>query len=742
MNISARDKLAQEISPPVDSRIMDFQDFEEMVTKDPFLLLRSISQIFYDMVKKNLIPLEDKYKDDPQRIGYTPYDCTPLFVENIDRPFFADMIFANNLAMVVETLKKNAQQAKIQIFRGPPGSGKSTFLNAILKKFEDYSATPEGFVPEVVWKINIPRINAELDQEKELEIPCPNHDHPILLIPKRYRKKYLSELLADHDKQTKEQIFQNNEFNWIFKKEPCTICASIWDALRSQISDIHEIFSMIKVRPRKFDRRTGNGISVFGSGDKISKEDDVITDKPLQKKIDRVFGSSNKIHYVFSSYAKTNNGIYALMDIKENNVPRLWDLHNLVSEGVHKVKDVEEKVDSLFLVVMNPEDDENIKDGGKSLNSLSDRVQYHQIPYVKDYLTEVEIYRKTLGEEIESWFLPGVLKNFARAIISSRLPEDSPALKKWIQDPDFYEHCCDRKLKLLKMEFYSNNIPSWLDKEDRDNLTTSIRKELIEESNISREKAISGRDAIQIVSILLSMYQKKNRLITMNDVIEFLQHLRENVKHKINGELENVISTEFLNGLNRFYNYQLIQQIKEAMYEYNHERIAKEIKNYLSALNCEETNGTITCRFTGEKLNVTEDFLRSIEDYLFYDNSFFAAQQFLREEIQKKFVSITLSQEILIDGKDIEKTKQFQELMDQYSRSLKQNVLIPFIKNENFRRAIKEYDQENFKNYDSKIKRKVNLLFDNLMTKFNYSREGAQQACIQALDVYAMEKEY
>src|SRR6056297_589896 len=190
MNISARDKLAQEISPPVDSRIMDFQDFEEMVTKDPFLLLRSISQIFYDMVKKNLIPLEDKYKDDPQRIGYTPYDCTPLFVENIDRPFFADMIFANNLAMVVETLKKNAQQAKIQIFRGPPGSGKSTFLNAILKKFEDYSATPEGFVPEVVCKRNIPRINAELDQEKELEIPCPNHDHPILLIPKRYRKKY------------------------------------------------------------------------------------------------------------------------------------------------------------------------------------------------------------------------------------------------------------------------------------------------------------------------------------------------------------------------------------------------------------------------------------------------------------------------------------------------------------------------------------------------------------------------
>ena len=44
------------------------------------------------------------------------------------------------------------------------------------------------------------------------------------------------------------------------------------------------------------------------------------------------------------------------MDIKSHNVERLIELHNIISEGVHKVEDLEENVDSLFLAVMNPED--------------------------------------------------------------------------------------------------------------------------------------------------------------------------------------------------------------------------------------------------------------------------------------------------------------------------------------------------------------------------------------------------
>jgi hypothetical protein len=64
------------------------------------------------------------------------------------------------------------------------------------------------------------------------------------------------------------------------------------------------------------------------------------------------------------------------MDIKSHNIERLIELHNIISEGLHKVEDIEENVNSLFLALMNPEDKKNIKD----FQSFSDRIVYINIP--------------------------------------------------------------------------------------------------------------------------------------------------------------------------------------------------------------------------------------------------------------------------------------------------------------------------------------------------------------------------
>ena len=52
------------------------------------------------------------------------------------------------------------------------------------------------------------------------------------------------------------------------------------------------------------------------------------------------------------------------------------ELHNIISEGVHKVEDIEENVNSLLLAVMNPEDEKNIQ----GFQSFLDRVEYINIP--------------------------------------------------------------------------------------------------------------------------------------------------------------------------------------------------------------------------------------------------------------------------------------------------------------------------------------------------------------------------
>ena len=59
------------------------------------------------------------------------------------------------------------------------------------------------------------------------------------------------------------------------------------------------------------------------------------------------------------------------MDVKSHNTERLIELHNIISEGLHKVEDIEENVNSLFLALMNPEDKKNIKEIADNFEKLT-----------------------------------------------------------------------------------------------------------------------------------------------------------------------------------------------------------------------------------------------------------------------------------------------------------------------------------------------------------------------------------
>ena len=126
------------------SPLLSFAEFLQEVIAQPTRVIRNVYQVYADMIDTFVSEGVDEYSDDPESIRYLSYDCSRLFVEDSDRPFFADRLFANRLMRHVEALSVGAQQNKIYIFDGPHGSGKSTFLNNLLRKFEEYANTPEG----------------------------------------------------------------------------------------------------------------------------------------------------------------------------------------------------------------------------------------------------------------------------------------------------------------------------------------------------------------------------------------------------------------------------------------------------------------------------------------------------------------------------------------------------------------------------------------------------------------------
>lgn len=729
-----------------------FEEFLNILNAKPSQVLRNIFQAFHDMIKAYVDKSEDSIAGDVDKLIFTSYDCSRLFVEGSENPYFTDMLFANRFMKQMEYLRHGAQQNRIYIFYGPHGCGKSTFLNNLLKKFEVYANTEQGRRYEIVWRLNIKKLQ---DKDKSLgmsafeklihyvekgedrdfkqdandklsagteadyiEVPCISHDNPFMAIPKDQRRGVLDELIKNDE--FKWRLFTEKEYEWVFKEEVCTICASIYHSLLERLGSPSEVFKMLYARPYYFNRRLGSGISVFNPGDRPLKLN-VISNEMLQNRINSLFQDSNVINYLYSRFGKINNGIYALMDIKAHNIERMVELHNIISEGLHKVEDIEERVDSLFFALMNPEDKRSIRD----FPSFEDRIQYIDIPYVLDVKTEVKIYHNIFGKHIEGSFMPMVLENFARIIICTRIGKKSQALSEWIKDPDTYKNFCDDQLLLLKMELFSGTVPKWLEEGDVKSLDNKMLKKIISESEIYGKEGLSGRDSIKLFDQFYSKYAREDRLITMPELCTFFT--------KIDDQQKRMIPPGFLESLLRMYDYSILQQVKESLYYYNAEQIARDIKHYISAVT-NDFDAVVKCIFTKEEIHVTEAFLESIENRLLSENMDKKRRQEIRNDVLKEFTTRTLTHEMMIEEKNITETRLFESLYDRYVHNLKKKVLEPFIENENFRNAIKDFDTDKYKAHDKRIKKDVKFLLDNLSTKFGYTTQGANEACIYVID--------
>jgi hypothetical protein len=198
-------------------------------------------------------------------------------------------------------------------------------------------------------------------------------------------------------------------------------------------------------------------------------------------------------------------------------------------------------------------------------------------------------------------------------------------------------------------------------------------------------------------------------------------------------EIKDSIPKGFLDSLLRLYNYTVLQEVKESLYYYNEEQISIDIQNYLFAVNF-EIGAVETCKFTGEKLEITEDFFKHIETRLVSAKLNNHDRYLFRRSIHQEYTSRTLTQEILLEGKPITETDVYNSLHERYVYNLKEKVLEPFLENENFRRAIKDYDTEDFKTYDKKIRSDVTFMMKNLCDKWKYTEQGAKEICMYVVD--------
>ncbi len=744
--------LNKELRPENIHQTWRFQEFLQMVTDNPATTLRDIFQIFTDMVQYYACE-NGKCALSNGLMQIENVNLENIFVKDCEEPFFFDALFANRFVKLINGFKQGVQNTNIFLFEGPPGSGKSTFLNNLLEKFEKYTQLSEGTSYQTTWKVPTYKIHKSLNRfledflQKDLpnfqeisqnkndfppnspkkDLPdvvqfvCPNHDHPILHIPKSHRLEFLKKLIPD--KEFLEKLTTEKEYEWIQQEDSCAVCGAFYDALLEKLGEHSAVWDMIFVKKVHFNRKYSEGISIYNPGDNFIEIPQ--KNSTIQQQINQLF-RNEEVQYTYSHLAKTNNGIYTLMDIKENNVKRLMHLHGIISDGVHKVDFLEEKIKSLFLGSVNPAD----KVHYEQMPSFKDRIITLNVPYILDYSIEVRIYLRKFGEEIRKSFLPNVLENIAKIIIATRLSVESNTIRQWLRQPARYHKHLDKDFLLLKMELYANNVPGWLSEEDAKKYEEKIKKDLAQESEQEGRKGFSGRQSLNLFNALFTKYSKNEKIITMQMVENYF--LKK-------GKIHEEIPDGFIESLVEMYDFKVIQEMKESIYSYNQDKIQNDIQNYIVSINFEhETN--IFNPYTKTEIPVSETHFGEFEAIILGINATWGEKIQFRQNTRTEYVSNTLAQEINMQGKPILETTQYKKLFEKYTHNLKNNALSAYVNTETFRRALQDYNSHNFNAYDQRLRQDITQLITNLQKKFEYTEEGAKQVCIYSWDKGLLKK--
>lgn len=722
------DKLGKDMHKTHHQTNLTYDEFLFLAAQKPDMVFRDIFQLYNDMIHHYVPEGFDEYPVTKDSAGFLNYDMKKMFVEHCSEPFYADRIFANRFMSMGTALKKGVQNNQIYLFEGPPGSGKSTFLNNLLKKIEDYTRLPDGAAFKIAWELHFAELPGFIipsgfseqstenqPEEQKLLISCPNNDHPITIFPKELRKKLLEGLIAD--KKILNELFTKKEYEWVFNMNACAFCSSMYNHLIDIYKSPLEVIRMVKARRMEFSRHFGKGVSIFNPGDPLVSG--AIENKELQQNINRLF-SSDEIPYLHSYLAYTNNGVLALMDIKGNNVTRLMNLHGIISDGVHKVSHLEERIRSLFIGVINPED----KSAYENVQSFKDRIITIKIPYVLDYNTEVSIWRHKFGNKVIDAFMPRTLANFSKIIISTRMLTNTLVYDQWLEKSEKYKNYIDDNLLLLKMELYTGKIPRWLDEKDISNFKKDIRKNIILETEKEGNSGVSGRQSLHLFNKFISGLELREQSIDMQAIVNFVRN---------EPTLFSSVPAKFIDALFNLYEYNILDEVKDSLFFYNEVNMKRDIKNYLFALNF-EYGEKIRSHYTGDTIELNDDFFNSVEPFLYGDTIDENTILQQRKQEHLTYVTQTLSDEIQQKEKNIEQTEQFLILLAKYADNLKKSSLLPYENNEHFKRCVEAFNTPAFNKFELPLKKTVNRLVDNMCRKFGYHEQSAQYIILYVLE--------
>lgn len=444
------------------NRILSFDEYMELVKKEPVKQIRSSAQYLADMM--------DFFGRDGRRFKLFDQDFSDSRFRLIGHEAVQEEIYH-----ILKSFIREGMNNKLILLHGPNGSAKSSIISCLIRGTEEYSAKPEGAVYRFHWIFPADRFgkpglglgsgNAKEDDSTQsyaklpdsdiaARISCELRDHPLFLVPQKQREALFKEMNLPKEFILSEYI-QKGDLSQKSKK--------IFEALlRSYKGDYKKVLRHVQVERFYISKRYRDGA--------VTIEPQMHVDAAAQQiTMDRsasMLPSSLQFLSLFDlsgDLVDGNRGIVEYNDLLKRPIDAFKYLLTTTETGTVSIAGTTAFIDAVLIGTCNEAQLDAFKEY-PDFPSFKARIELVRAPYLLDTKKETEIYRTQVRRLAgDCHVAPHVLESAALWAVLCRLKKPNAS-----HYPGNFAYLVNSITPLEKAKLYAEGtLPARLSNDER-----------------------------------------------------------------------------------------------------------------------------------------------------------------------------------------------------------------------------------------------------------------------------------
>lgn len=699
--------------------VLSFEDYLKQAEKNPLQHIRSAAIYLNDMFE---------YYGKNQDGGYNLFlrshpDSPPVHGQKRTQ----ERIYQSLLNFIEEGYNN-----KFILLIGPNGSSKSSLIKKIMLSTEDYSTTDEGALYSFSWIFPIDQYvkgtlglgsqtydknvksfaNLE-DKDISAILPSELKDHPLLLLPKLTRQKFINQVFKNNQKKL-EAIKKTYLYQGDLSLKNRQIVEAL---LKTTKGSYEEVYKYIRVERFFINRRYSRGATTI--------EPQLHVDAQLQQiTMDRRLASlppslqSLNLFQMSGEVILANRGVLEYSDLLKRPLDTFKYLLMTMESKTINIQGILTELDIFFIGSSNEIHFSAFKQH-PDFNSFKGRFTFVKVPYLLNYQDECKIYEEQISHIKEKChFEPHALEALCLWSVLTRLRASS------------INHFREEKVgaiaesinPLEKALFYADHsTPENMDSESRQLMKSNFEEIISEFENDGMYEGKFGISPREVKEFIYEMSEKYEN-VTFVEIIDELQRLSEK-KHEF--DFLNITpqagfhdSYRSLELIQKYFIHLLDNEVRNSLGLVDDRSYEEYITRYIANINALIKGEKIKNNVTGKFEAPDNYFVKEFESNIYVNE----APDKFRSSLIAKLGAYALDN----PGKAIVYTKIFDDLVKMLQESFRkeQQKIIQKL-DKNLVIYLSEKNGTPTASLSDESRQHIKSVITNMQSRYGYSEKGS-----------------